>query len=318
MTPPFGVAIATVSNARCLRFCLKVSPRTSSAGSEARTPRVPGEDDPAVCARYRSGGDGQTLRAAFLDCRLPVGQRGLDPRRRVLDPLRRLTATVGLRHYRPAGRNGGYSGAGGDDVFCLACQHREEPEIASPQVLFTRPDVVPVENTEYGDANGQQHRAGRRQLPPQVGIELHRGPPAPAAAPCSPRPRNAIRTAVNDSARNPNCADRELGNGVKGHHSCSNRRRMTQHPDQLDAAARRRMMIRAVAASAIGTTIEWYDFFLYGVAAALVFPQKFFPARIRSSGRCCRFRPSSSASRPGRSARRSSATSATASAARPC
>ncbi len=37
------------------------------------------------------------------------------------------------------------------------------------------------------------------------------------------------------------------------------------------------MTIRAVAASATGTTIEWYDFFLYGVAAALVFPQKFFP-----------------------------------------
>ncbi len=36
-------------------------------------------------------------------------------------------------------------------------------------------------------------------------------------------------------------------------------------------------MIRAVVASAVGTTIEWYDFFLYGVAAALVFPQKFFP-----------------------------------------
>src|SRR5207302_6088922 len=40
---------------------------------------------------------------------------------------------------------------------------------------------------------------------------------------------------------------------------------------------RHRMMIRAVTVSAIGTTIEWYDFFLYGVAAALVFPQKFFP-----------------------------------------
>ena len=36
-------------------------------------------------------------------------------------------------------------------------------------------------------------------------------------------------------------------------------------------------MIRAVVASAVGTTIEWYDFYLYGIAAALVFPQKFFP-----------------------------------------
>ena len=35
--------------------------------------------------------------------------------------------------------------------------------------------------------------------------------------------------------------------------------------------------MRAVAASAVGTTVEWYDFFLYGVAAATVFPQKFFP-----------------------------------------
>jgi metabolite-proton symporter len=36
--------------------------------------------------------------------------------------------------------------------------------------------------------------------------------------------------------------------------------------------------IRAVAvASMIGTTIEWYDFFLYGTAAALVFNRLFFP-----------------------------------------
>jgi len=35
---------------------------------------------------------------------------------------------------------------------------------------------------------------------------------------------------------------------------------------------------RVVAASMIGTTIEWYDFFLYGTAAALVFNRLFFPS----------------------------------------
>jgi metabolite-proton symporter len=45
----------------------------------------------------------------------------------------------------------------------------------------------------------------------------------------------------------------------------------------LEGAARRRMVVRAVTASAVGTTVEWYDFFLYGVAAATVFPQTFFP-----------------------------------------
>ncbi|HEV7629144.1 MAG TPA: MFS transporter, partial [Streptomyces sp.] len=34
---------------------------------------------------------------------------------------------------------------------------------------------------------------------------------------------------------------------------------------------------RAVVASTVGTAIEWYDFFLYGTAAALVFPHLFFP-----------------------------------------
>jgi MHS family shikimate/dehydroshikimate transporter-like MFS transporter len=39
----------------------------------------------------------------------------------------------------------------------------------------------------------------------------------------------------------------------------------------------RRQIIEAVIASTIGTTIEWYDFFLYGTAAALVFPRLYFP-----------------------------------------
>ncbi|NYD34814.1 MFS transporter [Actinomycetospora corticicola] len=40
----------------------------------------------------------------------------------------------------------------------------------------------------------------------------------------------------------------------------------------------RRSVVRIVAASMLGTTVEWYDFFLYGVAAAVVFPAVFFPA----------------------------------------
>ncbi len=36
-------------------------------------------------------------------------------------------------------------------------------------------------------------------------------------------------------------------------------------------------ILRVVAASMAGTTVEWYDFFLYGVAAAVVFPSVFFP-----------------------------------------
>jgi MFS family permease len=44
----------------------------------------------------------------------------------------------------------------------------------------------------------------------------------------------------------------------------------------LEEAARRRHLTRAVVASTVGTTVEWYDFYLYGSAAALVFPRLFF------------------------------------------
>src|SRR5215207_2267643 len=39
----------------------------------------------------------------------------------------------------------------------------------------------------------------------------------------------------------------------------------------------KRSLRKVVTASFIGTTIEWYDFFLYGTAAALVFNELFFP-----------------------------------------
>jgi MFS family permease len=40
---------------------------------------------------------------------------------------------------------------------------------------------------------------------------------------------------------------------------------------------------RVVGASLVGTTIEWYDFFIYASAAGLVFGKLFFPALDASS-----------------------------------
>src|SRR5579883_2901600 len=38
-----------------------------------------------------------------------------------------------------------------------------------------------------------------------------------------------------------------------------------------------RRMVPILAASTVGTAIEWYDFFLYGFLSATVFPRFFFP-----------------------------------------
>jgi MFS family permease len=47
--------------------------------------------------------------------------------------------------------------------------------------------------------------------------------------------------------------------------------------DATGTAEHARQVRKAAVASTVGTTVEWYDYFLYGTAAALVFPQLFFP-----------------------------------------
>jgi MFS family permease len=65
---------------------------------------------------------------------------------------------------------------------------------------------------------------------------------------------------------------------------------MTQRPDEapVPAAAadpvHRRQVTLAAISSVVGTSIEWYDFFLYGTAAAIVFPSVFFPGSSAYSG----------------------------------
>lgn len=51
-------------------------------------------------------------------------------------------------------------------------------------------------------------------------------------------------------------------------------------PNTTSARLRRRI----AGASLSGTLIEWYDFFIYGIAAALVFPQIYFPALGGAAG----------------------------------
>jgi len=45
----------------------------------------------------------------------------------------------------------------------------------------------------------------------------------------------------------------------------------TARQNGLSASEHSRQLRKAVIASTIGTTIEWYDFFIYGTAAGLIF-----------------------------------------------
>lgn len=83
-----------------------------------------------------------------------------------------------------------------------------------------------------------------------------------------------------------------------------------------ETAHRKTSARQVTAASLIGTTIEWYEFFIYGTAAALVFPALFFPSEDPLVGILVSLSTFAVASWRVRSAVSSSGTSVTGSAAR--
>ena len=48
-------------------------------------------------------------------------------------------------------------------------------------------------------------------------------------------------------------------------------------PPVTPQAEKKPEYVKVAFASLVGTSIEWYDYFLYGTAAALLFPRLFFP-----------------------------------------
>ena len=76
---------------------------------------------------------------------------------------------------------------------------------------------------------------------------------------------------------------------------------------------------RVLAASSVGTVLEWYDFFLYGTAAALVFDKLFFSTFAPVTGTLASFATFGvGLLRPAVRRRACSGTSATGSAAATC
>jgi metabolite-proton symporter len=59
---------------------------------------------------------------------------------------------------------------------------------------------------------------------------------------------------------------------------------MSVSTEPLSDAEHSAQLRKAVIAATVGTTIEWYDFFIYGTAAGLIFPKLFFPQQDPLTG----------------------------------
>ena len=54
--------------------------------------------------------------------------------------------------------------------------------------------------------------------------------------------------------------------------------------EQAAAPSQRSRLTQVALASAVGSCLEWYDYFVYGTAAALVFGKLFFPKADPAAG----------------------------------
>ena len=59
---------------------------------------------------------------------------------------------------------------------------------------------------------------------------------------------------------------------------------ITHNEAPADDAHLKQSMRKVALTALAGTSIEWYDFFLYATAAALVFPAAFFPESTPTMG----------------------------------
>ena len=66
---------------------------------------------------------------------------------------------------------------------------------------------------------------------------------------------------------------------------------MIQQPQATNTARRVNTPGQVLFASLIGTTIEFFDFYIYATAAVIVFPRLFFPASDPASANGIATRP---------------------------
>ena len=94
--------------------------------------------------------------------------------------------------------------------------------------------------------------------------------------------------------------------------------KIVEPPGSHEPTAHEKTPKKAAASGWIGSALEYYDFFIYAQAVALVFPAVFFPAGNSQTAIVFSFATLASVTPPARSVRSCSATSGTSTGASRC